>query len=210
MTTSPRLVLLFTGHRIDAPGRTPARFPSRLEAAAATRIGATLDDLQAGPHDFAFTQGASGGDLLFAEACLARHVPLQLMLPLRETEFVAQSILTSQDGEQWRTRFTAVKARLDRPALDAPDALGPLVADAGNPSADAFVRGNRWLLDAALAHDHRGLPHGASSLVVIALWDGADGDGPGGTRDLMETAQSHGARVIWIDTRTLDASSARP
>ena len=69
---APRQVFLFSGHMIDAPDRKDPRFPSDKEPIAATAIAAKLDALGAGPDDLAFCGGACGGDLLFAEACLAR------------------------------------------------------------------------------------------------------------------------------------------
>ena len=67
----PRQTILFTGHMVDAPDRAVPRFPATRVDAAAHRIAAVLDEIGAGPEDLALTQGAAGGDLLFAEACLA-------------------------------------------------------------------------------------------------------------------------------------------
>jgi len=61
---------------------------------------------------------------------------------------------------------------------------------------DAFVRGNTWLLDTALAF-------GAEKLRCICLWDGGGGDGPGGTRHLVDAVRRVGGDVQWIDTREL-------
>ncbi|MEO7117071.1 MAG: hypothetical protein ABIZ18_14585 [Caldimonas sp.] len=187
----PRHVILFTGHMVDAPGRPLARFPTALVPAAAKRIAAALDAIGAGPADLALTQGAAGGDVLFAEACLARDVPLRLMLPLAEPEFVAKSLLPVQDGEAWLARYRTVVARLDVPPREAPQVLGRLVDD-----EDPFVRGNRWLLETALAF-------GADRLRCICLWNGGGGDGPGGTRHLVDAVRALGGEVQWIDTREL-------
>ncbi len=188
---APRRVLLFSGHMVDAPGREAPRFPPALVAAAAARIDAALASVDAGPPDLALTQGAAGGDLLFAEACCARGVRVQLLLPLAEVEFIERSILPSQDGAGWLARFRALKLRLADPPLAAPDRLGPLRA-----GDDAFVRGNRWLLESALAL-------GADRLRFICLWDGGGGDGPGGTRHMIDEVEARGGRVIRIDTRRL-------
>jgi hypothetical protein len=188
---APRQVILFTGHMVDAPGRALPRFPAALVPAAARRIAAALDAIDAGPPDLALTQGAAGGDLLFAEACLARAVPLRLMLPLAEAEFVRLSLRPVQDGAAWEARFRAIVARLTAPPSEAPAVLGAL--DEGD---DAFVRGNRWLLDTALGF-------GAERLRCICLWDGGGGDGPGGTRHLVEAVRAAGGDVQWIDTRGL-------
>ena len=188
---SPRQVLLFSGHLVDAPDRAQPRFPADKVGAAARRIATELDGLDAGPADLAITQGAAGGDLLFAEACLARGVPLQLLLPLPEAEFIAQSMLPCVDGAAWRDRYRAVKARLILPALQADEVLGPLPA-----GADPFERANRWLLDSALAH-------GAARLRFITLWDGAGGDGPGGTQHMVDEVRRRRGELHWIDTRAL-------
>jgi len=188
---APRRTILFTGHMVDAPDRATPRFPATRVDAAARRIAAVLDEIGAGPDDLALTQGAAGGDLLFAEACLARAVPLRLLLPLAEPEFVAASLLPVVDGAAWQARFRAVVARLDAPPREAPVALGPLA-----PDDDAFVRANLWLLDSALAF-------GADKLICICLWDGGGGDGPGGTRHLVDAVRSAGGRVVRIDSRSL-------
>jgi hypothetical protein len=187
----PRQVILFTGHMIDAPDRAVARFPTARVPAAARRIDAALDEVGAAASDLALTQGAAGADLLFAEACLARAIPLRLLLPLAESEFVARSLLPVVDGAAWLARYRAVVARLAEAPREAPQVLGPLAA-----GEDAFVRANLWLLDSALAF-------GAERLRCICLWDGGGGDGPGGTRHLVEAVGAAGGTVIQIDARTL-------
>jgi len=189
--TSPRQVILFTGHMVDAPGRAVARFPAARVPEAGRRIAAALAEIDAGPADVALTQGAAGGDLLFAEACLARAVPLRLFLPLHESEFVAKSLLPVTDGATWHARFQAVVARLGQPPSEAPAVLGALAA-----GEDAFVRGNLWLLDRALAF-------GAERLRCICLWDGGGGDGPGGTRHLVDAVCAAGGTVLRIDPASL-------
>ena len=97
------------------PGREPPRFPAGKEGAAAQKIGEALDALGAGPGDLALTQGASGGDILFLEACQARGVRACLMLPLEEPEFIDRSILPATDGAAWCERYYAVKESLQDP-----------------------------------------------------------------------------------------------
>ena len=187
----PRQAIVFTGHMVDAPDRPVPRFPPRLVAAAAREIDAALAAIYAGAADLAFTQGAAGGDLLFAEACLARGVPLKLLLPLAEDEFVARSLLPVSDGEAWQARYRAVVARLGAAPSEAPRELGALAA-----GEDPFVRGNLWLLASARAAS-------AERLSCICLWDGGGGDGPGGTRHLVEAVRAAGGTVIRIDTHAL-------
>ena len=188
---APRQVLLFSGHMVDAPHRPQPRFPAAKTAGAAQRIAGLLARLRAGPDDLGLTQGAAGGDLLFAEACVARGVPLELLLPLPEREFIERSILPSEQGEGWRDRFLALRGHLAEPPHVADTELGPL-----RSGEDPWERGNRWLLDTALAH-------GAKRLRLITLWDGGGGDGPGGTRHMIDAVRRAHGRVLWIDTHRL-------
>jgi hypothetical protein len=188
---APAQALLFSGHMTDAPGRNPPRFPVALAAAASSRIAAALDHIAAGPSDVAFCQAAAGGDLLFLEACLDRGVQCRVLLPFPEAQFVERSVRPSANGGSWAERYDAVRARLARPPRVMEDALGPTP-----PGSDPYVRCNRWLLACALAAN-------AEALRVVVLWDGGGGDGPGGTAHLVAEARRHGARVVWIDTRTL-------
>ena len=188
---APRRTILFTGHRVDEPDRPVPRFPAEQVTKAARRIDAALDEIGACADDLALTQGAAGGDLLFAEACLARSVPLRLLLPFAEAEFVAVSVLPVVGGADWHARFRRVVARLGEAPLEAPRVLGPLP-----PGVDAFERANLWLLDTALAF-------GADRLCCLCLWDGGGADGPGGTRHLVEAVRAAGGRVLRIDTKTL-------
>ncbi|MEO7151462.1 MAG: hypothetical protein ABIX46_07115 [Burkholderiaceae bacterium] len=180
----PRQTLVFSGHMADAPGRPVPRLPAALWPAARRAIDATLDQLDAGPSDLALTQGAAGGDLLFAEACTARGIPLQLLLPLPELRFIQASIAPS--AGDWVERYRLLRGQLRLAPAELPD------PDAG----DAFERCNRWLLDTALGS-------GTPRMHLIGLWNGAAGDGPGGTAHMMSEARRRGGQVTWIDSRRL-------
>lgn len=186
---SYRRVFLFSGHMIDALDRATPRFPADKEALAATAIGAALDARDCGPGDLGICGGACGGDLLFAEAVLARGAHLRMLLPLDEATFLAESVDFAGGG--WRARFLAVRDDPRTTAAAAPDVLGPLPKGV-NP----YERENRWLLDTALSH-------GAERLDFICLWDGGGGDGPGGTRHMVKQVTAAGARVTRLDTRAL-------
>lgn len=188
---APRWSILFAGHLVDAPDRAPPRFPEAHVADAARRIRLALEELQVGAQDLGYTQGACGGDLLFTEACQALGMPVQWMQPFAEDEFIARSVALR--GAVWRARYDAVRERLDRPLLAMPDCLGVT-------TGDPFERCNQWMLERALAH-------GADRLRALVLWNGQGGDGPGGTEHLVRIANVLGRTAIWIDTRTLRASS---
>ncbi|MBM4200100.1 MAG: DUF4071 domain-containing protein [Gammaproteobacteria bacterium] len=187
----PRQVLLFSGHMIDAPDRKEPRFPADKESIAAEKIGAALDQLGANTEDLAFCQAAAGGDLLFLEACQARGVRCQVLLPFPEPEFIERSILPSAGGENWRARFYAVKEKLQDPIRIMPEELGPLPA-----GVDPFERCNLWLLYSALSC-------GIDKVRFVSLWNGGGGDGPGGTAHMYNEVKRRTGRVTWLDTRTL-------
>ncbi len=187
----PRQVVLFSGHIVDAADRPVPRFPAAREPDAARRIAEELARLDAGPEDLAITQGAAGGDLLFAEAALALGMQLQLLQPFDEPEFLQASVAPS--GPAWQQRYDAVVARLDtaRPILSAPQALGPPPA-----GVDPYARCNLWLLSTALCS-------GIDRVRMIALWDGHEGDGPGGTEHMVNEVKRRTGRAVVIDTASL-------
>lgn len=186
---SPKRVLLFSGHMIDAPGRPAPRFPPSKEKTAAILIANTLNELSAGPNDLALTQGANGSDLLFAEACQQHLVKLQLLQPFAEIEFIANSVAPA--GSDWLARYYAVTDKLATPPLAAPGELGPLPAN-----MNAYERCNLWLLESAMAY-------GPENVIFICLWDGGGGDGSGGTAHMVAEITKQQGRVIWLDARTL-------
>ncbi len=195
-TWQPRKVLLFSGHMVDSSNREKARFPLEKVTIAEAEIAKVLDQLDANSDDLALTQGASGGDLIFAEACQKRGVKLQLMQPFTQPEFIERSIAPSQ-GE-WRSRFFDVKAKLTQPTLCISDELGIIKR---NNKADAisrteFERCNLWLLNTALAY-------GPEKVQFICLWDGGVGDGPGGTAHMYNEVKRRTGQVHWLDTRQL-------
>jgi hypothetical protein len=183
----PRKVVLFSGHMIDAPGREKPRFPPDKEPIAARAIAEALVDLGIGLADLAICGGACGGDLLFAEAALDRGARLELYIPFDEPIFLEKSVDFAD--RDWRARYFAVKA----PAVlhVAPSDLGAIRA-----GEDAYERNNRWMLDSALRF-------GADKVDFICLWNGEGGDGPGGTRHMMDAVQNRGGRTRWLDTTEL-------
>src|ERR1700723_4631444 len=105
----PRKVVLCSGHMTDAPGREKPRFPPAKEPIAAQAIAGALADLHVGPDDLCICGGACGGDLLFAEAALARSALPDIYIPFEEPTFLETSVDFA--NKDWRARFFAAKAR---------------------------------------------------------------------------------------------------
>jgi tetratricopeptide (TPR) repeat protein len=186
---APRQVFLFSGHMIDAPDRKDPRFPADKEPIAAKAIADKLDALGAGPEDLALCGGACGGDLLFAEACLARGSKLELRIPFDEPTFIRKSVAFVPGN--WTDRFYQVKGNPNTRLLVMPDELGPAAKEA-NP----YARDNLWQLYAALSW-------GPDKVRFICLWNRKGGDGPGGTEHMFETVQKYSGRVYVLDTNLL-------
>jgi hypothetical protein len=70
------------------------------------------------------------------------------------------------------------------------------------PNYNIWQRNNLWMLFNAVAEgcDEKTAD---PNLTLIALWDGAEGDGPGGTGDLVRKVDNLGARCEIIDAKEL-------
>lgn len=189
-----RQVLLFSGHMIDAANRRIPRFPPQAEPLAAEAIEQTLEDLRVGPEDLGITQGACGADLIFAEKLLARGGALALRLPFREPEFRKRSLVYPKKKpptDRWLRRFLAVRDHPRVSLLAMPDATQPLPRNL-NP----YERCNLWMLREVLSHP-------STRVRFICLWNGAKGDGPGGTAHMRQAIRHARGKVIWLDSRKL-------
>jgi hypothetical protein len=184
---SPKNVVLFSGHMIDAHDRKTPRFPPDKEPVAAAAIAKTLAEIGASRGDLAICGGACGGDLLFAEACLAREMALELYIPFDEPTFLANSVDFADAN--WHDRYLAVKSRAVLHVM--PDELGP-----PPPGENPYERNNRWMLESTARF-------GGRKIAFVALWNGEGGDGLGGTQHFMDEARRKTERIYWLDTRKL-------
>ncbi len=90
-------VVHFCGHRI---GEREGRFPPEAEQYVTARVAEVLAP---NPPGFAYGSLASGGDIIWAEALLARRCELHVVLPFAREEFVSSSVAPS--GAGWVKRF---------------------------------------------------------------------------------------------------------
>jgi hypothetical protein len=113
----PRHTILFTGHRIDSPGRKTPRFPAAASDAVAGEIQCALDEILAshGNDAVGVAGAASGGDILFHEACLARGIPSTIYLALPPEGFAARSV--EDAGPDWVARYYALLGKLPNKVL---------------------------------------------------------------------------------------------
>jgi hypothetical protein len=188
----PLHVVLFAGHRVDAPDRPTPRFPaSRAERAK----GITADMLKTFGGDdelLGLASAASGGDILFHEACSELGIPSILCLPIRADRYAAGEF---RDLDDWRSRFLTLLTRRNVCELSNLDVLPRWLH--GSP-VNAWERGNRWVLQMALGY-------GADKISLVTLWDGKPtGDAAGGTAHMVKLAGDAGIiRIIVLDKAAL-------
>jgi hypothetical protein len=187
----PPHVLLFTGHRIDSPKRKKPRFPADKEDAAKLAIKDEVEKelARVGGEVIGIAGGASGGDILFHEVCKDLGIPTILYLALPRDEYVKESVQDS--GSTWVDRFDELYNQLPRRELSNSKELSRWLQSKDDYTI--WQRNNLWMLYNAMAC-------GSRYVTLVALWDGEAGDGPGGTKDMVNKADESAAKTIILRT----------
>jgi uncharacterized protein len=182
VAVSPTVVAV-SGHMVDAPDRTVQRFPPGQLDRVTREIEHAFDAWAVGPGTTVLCGGARGADILAAEAGLRRDAQVQLCLALPPDEFEKRSV--ELPDTDWLSRFREVRKHSTEEVVSTPDKDG---AD-----GDPFVRANIRIIGLAQSKDPR--PH------ALLVWNGAGGDGPGGTADFVHRLgySKPDARVCVID-----------
>ncbi len=190
----PPRALLFTGHRVDDPGRETPRFPPDKVETARQEIGAALDELLArhGTNLVGISGAASGGDILFHEECRARAIETTIFLALPPDEYASRSV--SSAGPDWTRRYYDLLKKQPPRVLQTPENLPEWLAH--RTDYTVWQRNNLWML-------HHALAHGSTRITLIALWNGQAGDGPGGTADMVDQVLHRGGEVVRIGLGTV-------
>lgn len=182
---APPRVAHYCGHMFAA-GET-------AEAGIRARIDAILDEETVG---FAYGALACGGDLLFAEAALARGIELHAVLPFEEEDFLAQSVRPG--GEAWLGRYRACRERA------ASVTLASRMQYFGDPAQYGYA--SRMAMGLArLRAQHLG-----AETVQVAIWDRVAADGPAGTGADVAAWAGQGGRSRFVDPGPVDRKLVRP
>ncbi len=176
-------VVVFTGHVIDAPGRTIPRFPPRLEDATRDALRERLVALDA---RVGFASAASGADILFHETIRAIGGESTVVLPYGPEQFAADCVDVQPEGN-WGARYLDVLARARQVVLAATEKV--------DGQSASYDYGNLFLLGLARIRAEQL----DSRLVPLAVWDGRRGDAPGGTASVVESWRARGLAVEVID-----------
>ena len=174
--------ILFSGHMIDRPGREKPRFPESKVVVVSQAITAAVGKLsEEGKAFHGIAAAACGGDILFHEACRSLGIPSEIYLGTPVDAFEETSVAFA--GLDWVERYRRLVSELPVHVL-FPEAT----AKVGD---EVWEKANEWMLGVAL--DGSG-----SETTLIVLWDGEGGDGPGGTRHMVNVAKAKGANAVVI------------
>jgi hypothetical protein len=172
--------VLFAGHRIDEPGRTPPRFPSECE----TRARAAIQSVMRSIAETAFgpvlgiAGAADGGDILFHEVCAELGIRSEVCLALPVAEYAHASVRTS-----WTDRFHCLLQTHSSTILEP-------------GCGDVWLRDHEWQLRRARELNPR-------RTVLLALLEEVEADIPGGTSGMVRLGQDSGLEVIRLNVRTI-------
>lgn len=169
------MTTVFSGHRIDDPGRPTPRFPDARIAVVRGWISERI-----APGDLCLSSLANGADILFAEACRAAGADHHIVLPSNPDRFIETSVRTATPGD-WVARFRAI--------WDATPARHRHVLG----TTDDYDACNRALIAMAL--------EAPPPRRLLAVWDGIDTGRPGGTGSMVTLAREAGLEVEILDPR---------
>jgi hypothetical protein len=201
--------VVFSGHMIDASGRSQPRFPPDKEEVAFEAIRDKVGEIKAAAEkedgaELVGIAGASdGGDLLFHEACYELGIRTHVLLPLPELVYRATAL--SRQASRWAERYHAALRRAKKVRTLARNLTMPGWL-AARPNYDLWQRSNRWMLHHAWAETTTDPPR----VTVLALWNGQLGDGRGGVADMVARGRLRGSDIVTLDTVALFGLSEVP
>lgn len=172
---APPSVLVFCGHRLDAPGTTDNRFQSSDEAIIRTEIRSRIEQLEPG---FAYCSAMCGSDIIFIEEMLEHGADVHVYLPFAATRFAEEYIAYA--GTNWIERFNALLARVDSVTTVGEWDIGL------NDRTHQFC--SMYAFGAALLQ-HR---HSRCDVHGLTVWDGINENSGSGTANVVEMWRQFG------------------
>jgi len=175
-------VVAFSGHMVDAPARSSPRFPEKYEEAVGSEIAKQLESLDA---RIGYSSAASGSDMLFLEAMLHRGGEIHIILPCEKDSFIESSVANA--GGDWVKRFEKL--------LIAAASVGYLSTHKFSNNPAIFSHASEVFTGMAKLKS-RVLD---TELATLAVWDGKQGDGLGGTDEIVGKWENLGFKFTHID-----------
>ena len=169
-------VLVFSGHMIDAPGRVGQRFPPQMESAVRADIRRRLEQLE---PVAAYGSAACGTDILCLECVQELGGELHIVLPFPAEQFRAESV-NFPAGGRWGERFERLLESANEVLVigEPPPPCGTSTFEYANLVMTGLARLRAQMLD--------------SRVQGLAVWDGTDAGGAGGTGSMVSMWQSAG------------------
>jgi hypothetical protein len=163
--------------RIGVTGHRELADPDALRAAIRKALRGLIELLPvapaAGVTPVVVSALAEGADRLVAEEILADpDARLEVPLPLSPADY-EEDFKTEASKEQFRRLLTRASAIWPAPATQDRN--------------EAYERAGRYMVDRCDA--------------LIALWDGEDPRGQGGTAEIVAYAQENGVPIAWVNTQ---------
>lgn len=174
-------VFLWAGYPLDKPCDAP-RFPESSIDDVKQQIAQALEDWKITEGDLAICEGVREGDILFAEACLARKAQVRLMLlDLQDTG--EEQILWPFQSEEWERRFKGLRSAGAELWFHSTH-LGPYHTENARDQQSLLRRHKNWIINTAefeaeptSASDSDADANAPTKLYGLFLWNGEAGDG---------------------------------
>jgi hypothetical protein len=133
---------------------------------------------------------SAGSEIIFAEVCAEKGIPVNVHLPLPESGYIREFV--SPGGESWIDRFYKIRSH---PLVDEYYQLENL--GEVKEGYDPYERNNRWALYSSLVR-------GIDKVTLIALWNGIGGKPKDRdarlTRHIVELMRETGGKIETINT----------
>ena len=184
-------VLVFTGHMIDAPDRSQQRFPPQMENAVRENIRARLEQIR---PVAAYGSAACGADILCLECVQELGGELHIVLPFPAEQFRAESVDFRPEG-QWGKRFERLLESANEVLVisEQPPPGETSTFEYANLIMTGLARLRAQMLDTRM--------HG------LAVWDGTEAGGDGGTGSLVSVWRSCGVPLEHVEISAVAAPS---
>jgi hypothetical protein len=163
----------------DAPNRATPRFPESEVDRVRVEADAVFRSWDLGTRDLLICGGARGGDLIAATAARSLGSTVWALLAHPAETFVTESVEGGYPA--WVEEFWDLLQHA--PCWDRTDV--PAFAD----RTDVYAATNEWMLATAHHQAHATTPN------VLAIWDGTDAGGTGGTAHMVAEARQHHATI---------------
>ena len=184
-------VLVFTGHMIDAPDRSRQRFPPQMENEVREDIRGRLEQIR---PVAAYGSAACGADILCLECVQELGGELHIVLPFPAEQFRAESVDFRPDG-QWGKRFEHLLESANEVLVisEQPPPGETSTFEYANLIMTGLARLRAQMLDTRI--------HG------LAVWDGTEAGGEGGTGSLVSVWRGCGVPLEHIELSAVTTPS---